>query len=115
MKILKNSLIISSYLLLTAVFFASGYAIGNTQGKNAAPVTNDTDTVSAVSQGRIYFLALEDGTLNLYRISGGEREVMESEKIAEDIYPSSDIKELKNGITFDNLPDAQLVFEDFVS
>ena len=114
MKILKNSLIVFSYLLLTAVFFAGGYSVGSARVKSEMPVT-DTEAVNAVSTGKVYSISLEEGTLTLYRISGGEREVMASEMIAEDIYPSDDVKALKNGITFDNLPDAQSVFEDFVS
>ena len=39
MKILKNSIIAASYLLLTALFFAGGYAIGNVSTKNIVATT----------------------------------------------------------------------------
>lgn len=110
MKILKNSAAVLSYLLLTALFFAGGYAIGGISAKGGGE-----ESVETASTARVYFLSLEAEMLNLYRISGGEREVMASERITETIYPSDDIRELKNGITFDNLSDAQAVFEDFVS
>lgn len=114
MKILKNGVKITSYVLLTALFFAGGYAVGTVRATTARQ-TNDTVAAETAATGRVYFLSLEDGMLNLYRISGGEREVMASESITERIYPSDDVRELKNGIVFDNLPDAQAVFEDFVS
>lgn len=38
-----------------------------------------------------------------------------SEEISENVFPSEDIDELKKGVEFDNLDEAQQMFENFVS
>lgn len=117
MKILKNSIIVSSYVLLTAAFFFGGYAIGHMRGNEVVLMTPEpVKAVDAiVPEHNIYYLILEDDTLNFYRISGGEKNLIAGEKISIDIYPTDDIADLKNGVTFDNIEDAQALFENFVS
>lgn len=117
MKVLKNSIIVSSYVLLTAAFFFGGYAMGNMRGDNVVLVTPEpARAVEAIApEHNIYYLILEDGSLNFYSISDGEKTLVAGEKISADIYPSDDIDDLKNGVTFDNIEDAQALFENFVS
>lgn len=117
MKILKNSIIAASYLLLTALFFAGGYAIGNVSTKNIVATTPEpTAALEAVSDGNImYGLLLESGKLNLYSIKDNQRELIAEESITEEIYPSDDIRDLKSGLIFDNFDEAQALFENFVS
>lgn len=117
MKILKNSIIISSYVLLALAFFFGGYAAGK-RPENRTVMNNSEEVkeVEAVTPLKsIYYLVIEDDALNLYNISNGERLLVASEVISENIYPSEDIRELKNGVTFDNIEDAQALFENFVS
>lgn len=117
MKILKNSIIVASYLLLTALFFAGGYAIGNVSTKNIVAATPEpTAALEAVSDGNIiYGLLLESGKLNLYSIKDNHRELIAEESITEEIYPPDDIRDLKSGLIFDNFDEAQALFENFVS
>ena len=117
MKILKNSIIAASYLLLIALFFAGGYAIGNVSTKNIVAATPEpTAALEAVSDGNIiYGLLLESGKLNLYSIKDNHQELIAEESITEEIYPPDDIRDLKSGLIFDNFDEAQALFENFVS
>lgn len=117
MKILKNSIMISSYLLLTGLLFFGGYALGNIQKSETVLISPEpVNAVDAIASVRnIYYLALEDNSLNLYSVLDGEKTLIAGEKISADIYPPDDIEDLINGVTFDNIEDAQALFENFVS
>ncbi len=118
MKILKNSIIISSYVLLTALFFFGGYAVGNIGSKKDIVLVTPEPVKAAdaaISGKQTYRIVLENGELNFYSIQDGEEHLITSEKISENIYPGDDIADLTNGVNFDNIEDAQAMFENFVS
>lgn len=46
---------------------------------------------------------------------GDNKTAILSEEISENVFPSEDIDELKKGVEFDNLDEAQQMFENFVS
>ena len=103
MKILKNTLIVSSYVLLVALFFGGGYAIGRIGVSDSVPTP--MPTVAAV----------ENGLLQINKCVGDNKTAILSEEISENVFPSEDIDELKKGVEFDNLDEAQQMFENFVS
>lgn len=116
MNNLKKTAAISSYILLTALFFFGGYALGNIQNREVAnPTTEPAVEVNAPLEADIYYLILEEGILSFYSISDGEKTLIASENISENIYPTDDMRDLKNGVMFDNIEDAQALFENFVS
>ena len=86
MKILKNTLIVSSYVFLVALFFGGGYEV-----------------------------KVENGLLQINKCVGDNKMAILSEEISENVFPSEDIDELKKGVEFDNLDEAQQMFENFVS
>lgn len=121
MKNLKNTLIISSYVLLVALFFSGGYALGKIGAKenntstpmptmNAVAANADSEVKSPV-----YKVIAEDGVLKIYRCIGDEKTVITSEKISESVFPTEDIEELRKGVEFERLEGAQQMFENFVS
>lgn len=117
MKILKNTAILTSYILLVAIFFCGGYALGR---KNTEPVVlYDENTAVEVNSDNVndvsYEVKIEDGILSINERRGDDRKMLLSEKISESIYPKDDISELKTGIEFDTLDKAQSLFENFVS
>lgn len=117
MKILKRSILVSSYAVLTVLLFFGGYAMGNIRKNETVLVSpQPVEAVDAISSVQnLYYLKLESDTLNLYSVSNGEKTLITGEKISSDIYPSDDVKDLLNGVTFDNIEDAQALFENFVS
>ena len=125
MNIIKNSLIIASYVLLIAVFFMCGYAFGNykIEPADVAVATYEPVSEAAVNAVKmdekeevtVYMVLMENDVLNLYSVNGGEKILLGSEKISANIFPREDIEMLKNGITTDNLAEAQELFENFVS
>lgn len=121
MKILKNTLLISSYLLLVALFFFGGYAIGrreiNNEGTFPEPTMYAAWSEQEVEERRSpeYEVIIEDGILKIYKCIGENKSVIMSEEISESIFPRQDIKELKDGVRFDRLEAAQQMFENFVS
>ena len=121
MKILKNTLLISSYLLLIALFFFSGYALGrreiNDEGMFPEPTVYTAWSLQETGERRSpeYEVIIEDGFLKIYKCIGADKTIIMSEKISESIFPRQDIKELKDGVRFDRLEAAQQMFENFVS
>lgn len=121
MKNLKNTLIISSYLLLVALFFSGGYAIGKiSTEKTAEPMPLETPEAvetSVTEQKRFpeYEVKIEEGVLKIYKCIGEKKEVVTSEEISVDVFPREDIEELGRGVRFERLEQAQYLFENFVS
>lgn len=118
MKKMKNTLIISSYLLLVALFFSVGYALGSagTKGNGSpVPVMETYEIPETEIETPEYELISEDGVLTIYRCIGSSRNVIMSEEISEDIFPKEDIEELREGVRFKRLEQAQQMFENFVS
>lgn len=120
MKILKNTLIISSYVLLVALFFGGGYAIGRIGVSGSVPTP--MPTVAAVEEVNandvkttVYEVKVENGLLQINKCVGDNKTAILSEEISENVFPSEDIDELKKGVEFDNLDEAQQMFENFVS
>ncbi len=125
MKILKKTLIISSYVLLVALFFGGGYAIGRI-GTDTVPDTAVTppEATAAAEQAMsgsveetapYYEVIAESNMLKIYRCEGKVKDTVASEQISIDIYPRSDVAELREGVSFDSLAEAQRMFENFVS
>lgn len=119
MKKIKNTLIITSYVLLVALFFATGYALGR---KNTAPISEpvlEEDTVkaggSSVIEAPSYEVKYEDGKIKINKCIGEMKETVTSEIISERVFPPDDIAELKKGVQFERLEAAQQMFENFVS
>lgn len=124
MEKLKNSLIIASYVLLMTLFFAGGYAVGNIKAvpedTAASAVTPAEDTVSAPpvieeEKVTVYTVIMENSDLYLYSVTDGVNTEIARHKISEGIFPARDMDMLRNGVTMDNLGDAQELFENFVS
>lgn len=121
MKKLKNTLIISSYVLLVALFFGGGYAIGRIgAGQEETPIPVQTPgTIETVSEnfveGPIYKVVIEDSVLKIYKCIGEEKTIIMSEEISENVFPKDDIEELRAGVEFERLEQAQQMFENFVS
>lgn len=118
MNRIRNSIIIAAYVLLVGVFFCGGYAIGSMQETSSKMTENVTKPVAAVNpvqEETVYKLSLENGRLSLYKVSEGINELMAYEDISTDIYPQEDIRELEGGVVFDNIEEAQMLFENFVS
>ena len=125
MKILKNTLIVSSYVLLVALFFGGGYAIGRIGMSDSVPTP--MPTVAAVEEVNandvkttVYEVKVENGLLQINKCVGDNKTMADktailSEEISENVFPSEDIDELKKGVEFDNLDEAQQMFENFVS
>lgn len=121
----KNSIIIAAYVLLMTVFFMGGYAFGSyrTEPTEVVKATAEPRTEEAVSavnvreaeEMTVYTVIMEDGVLYLYSVTGEERTQIASEKISESIFPKDDMEKLRNGVTTDNIGDAQELFENFVS
>lgn len=121
MKNLKNTLIVSSYVLLVALFFGGGYAIGRI-GINTVDepeVTMLPDTVQTVSEALVespvYEVIIEDGELKIYKCIGEDKTVVAREEISVNVFPRSDVEELTRGVRFERLEAAQQMFENFVS
>lgn len=120
MKILKNTLIVSSYVLLVALFFGGGYATGRIGVSDSVPTP--MPTVAAVEEVNandvkttVYEVKVENGLLQINKCVGDNKTAILSEEISENVFPSEDIDELKKGVEFDNLDEAQQMFENFVS
>lgn len=121
MKNLKNTLIISSYVLLVALFFGGGYAIGRigTTEKPSAVVVQTPPVIEAVAgqevESPVYEVIIEDGILKINKCIGEIKTVVVSEEISENVFPYDDIEELRRGVIFERLEQAQQMFENFVS
>ena len=121
MKNLKNTLIISSYVLLVALFFTGGYALGKIGGgkdEAAAPLPTMSAAMANVEseiKSPVYEVIIEDGVLKIYKCIDDEKTVITSEEISESVFPREDVEELKKGVKFERLEAAQQMFENFVS
>ena len=118
MKKMKNTLIISSYVLLVAMFFSGGYALGRMGMKEEVIPTPTMSVVEATEmdiETPEYELIIEEGMLTIYKCIGDSKSVIMSEEISENIFPKDDIEELKRGVRFERLEQAQQMFENFVS
>lgn len=118
---LKNTLIISSYVLLVALLFSGSYVVGkSTMRKDVPkPVEETAEVVETVTDNEVkapyYEVCMEDGRLIIYKCIGNIKSVVASEEISESIFPKDDVAELKAGVRFDRLDGAQQMFENFVS
>ena len=119
---LKNTLIISSYVLLVALLFSGSYVLGRSTVRRGAPEPTAepaAETVETVTEDEVkapfYEVVMEDGKLIIYKCIGNTKSVVASEEVSESIFPKDDVKELKKGVKFDRLYGAQQMFENFVS
>lgn len=122
MKKMKNTVIIASYVLLMALFFSGGYALGKigTEKDIADTVPIPTpETVETVFEKKAespnYEVIIENGKLIIYKCIGENKELITSEEISENVFPRDDVEELKKGVRFERLEGAQQMFENFVS
>lgn len=117
----RNTLIIFAYVLLMVLFFFGGYTIGGIQnGDVSLTSTPEPLIVPAVAPNTAqnsysYEIILSNSELLLYKIDGDTRELLYSHPISENIFPKEDMEELKNGVKFEKLSDAQSLLENFVS
>ena len=128
MEKFKNSIIIASYVLLMTLFFAGGYAFGsrktppaeekNTVVSAAIPTGEAVKTAVTADEEEevtVYTVIMEGSDLYLYSVTNGVNTEIARHKISEGIFPEGDMQMLRNGVTMDNLGDAQEMFENFVS
>lgn len=121
MKILKNTLIVSSYVLLVALFFTGGYAIGKIGVEKETPaapqITPEAVAAAAekTAEGPEYEVVIEDGGLKIYKCIGDIKTIVMSEEISEAVFPPDDVRDLREGVRFERLEQAQQMFENFVS
>ena len=119
--IMKNTLIVCAYVLLMVLFFFGGYAMGGARREKttvAVSATPEPVTVPAAVAGpqkSRYELVLENSELFLYKRDGESSELLYSHPIIETVFPREDVEELRNGVWFDSLDDAQSLLENFVS
>ena len=120
MKI-KNTLIISSYVLLVALLFSGSYVLGRSTVRKDVPdnIEETAEAVETVTDNEVkapyYVVCMEDGKLIIYKCIGSIKSIVASEEISESIFPKDDVAELKEGVRFDRLDGAQQMFENFVS
>lgn len=115
---IKNILIVAAYVLLMVLFFFGGYTVGGIQQKQLAVVSTPQPyavPAAALNTSVKYQLILINSELFLYKDTGNIHELLYTHPIPEHIFPPEDIEELKNGIYFDKLSDAQSLLENFVS
>lgn len=120
----RNIIVIATYLFLTAIFFAIGYAIGFKNGEvllsepyvsaSAGNAETTNIPIATVSPSQ-YRVILEDGELRLYLDKNGEGRLISNEKVSEDSFPAHDIATLKEGKSFDTLDEALALMENFLS
>ncbi len=127
MEKFKNSIIIASYVLLMTLFFAGGYAFGsrktppaeekNTVVSAAIPTGEAVKTAGMADEEEVtvYTVIMEGSDLYLYSVTNGVNTEIARHKISEGVFPAGDMQMLRNGVTMDNLGDAQEMFENFVS
>lgn len=102
------------------LFFFGGYTIGSVYGTQV-PVSPTAEpqiipaAASEVKSVSKYELILSNSELMLFKRVNERRELLYSHPIIESLYPPDDIEELKHGVDFDNLSDAQSLLENFVS
>lgn len=118
--IMKNTLIVCAYVLLMVLFFFGGYAMGGARRETTVAVSATPEPVTvpaavAGPQKARYELVLENSELFLYKRDGESSELLYSHPIIETVFPREDVEELRNGVWFDSLDDAQSLLENFVS
>lgn len=119
----KNIFIAASYVLLAAVFFLAGFAVGGigggeeTEARTASVTTEEYDEVQATFFARTpyYEVIIEDSVLKINKCIGDDKILVTEEEISENVFPPDDMAELRDGIKFERLEQAQQMFENFVS
>lgn len=119
----RNIIISVSYVFLTAVFFAGGYAIGyrNGGGMLSTPTAvtttaeENTPVPSPTIQPSGYRVILEDSELRLYKDENGSSRLISHEEISEGAFPGYDIEILKGGRSFSTIEEALELMENFLS
>ena len=117
---IRNILIVAAYVLLMTLFFFGGYAVGGIEQKPIAvvstPQPNTIPAAAVQSEENVkYELILINSELFLYKNTSNSHELLYSHPITENIFPKEDTEELKKGIYFEKLEDAQSLLENFVS
>jgi hypothetical protein len=122
MKILKNTTIVLAYLLLVTLFFGGGYALGrltDAERVQTTSVQGSAEEINEESEREFvtphYELLLTDGTLEINKCIGESKTFIMGQEISEGLFPYEDVAELKKGITFKRLEEAQQMYENFVS
>lgn len=121
-KELRKILAVTGYALMVALFFFGGYAMGGRTVENEPlPIISAEPAEPAAKTGTVqeprtgYELIAEDEMLRLYRIDGAKRDMAAQEQISLELFPYEDRETLKEGVFFDELGEAQAMFENFVS
>lgn len=120
---------IATGIIFVGMGFAAGYTVSELLGKDAvapveavltvqtaAPIT-DTPTPEPTATveyyGVHYIIAAQNDVLILYEADGDSKKILRKSKINVNSFPSSDITELKNGITTGTLEGALEIWEGF--
>ena len=119
---MKNTLIISSYVLVAALLFSGAYVAGRTGMSRDIPAVNTADNneiPETVPESAVhtpeYEVIYEDGKIIIYKCIGEIRSVVTSENVSEGVFPKADMDALRKGVRFERLENAQQMFENFVS
>ena len=118
----QNIITIAAYVLLMVLFFMFGYFVGmtNTKSNSSKAVPHNTYTQSAslpttIEEKDFYNVKIDGSTLLLTKVNSVGREVIYSVEISESIFPPDDIDELKEGINFSSIYEANAFIENFTS
>lgn len=115
----RNILTIAAYVLLMTLFFFGGYAVGGIEQKTVAvvstPQPKSVQAAASIQEPARYELILINSELFLYKNTSNSHELLYSHPITENIFPKEDTDELKKGLYFEKLEDAQSLLENFVS
>jgi len=118
----QNIITIAAYVLLMVLFFMFGYFVGmtNTKSSSSKAVPHNTYTQSAslpttIEEKDFYNVKIDGNTLLLTKVNSVGREVIYSVEISESIFPPDDIDELKEGINFSSIYEANAFIENFTS
>lgn len=120
---IRNILLITSYVLLTGLFFTVGYTAGyhNGGGMLSTSATVETEKKEPTPQPspsltpEQYRVVLEDNELRLYKDDGGVSRVISHEQISENSFPTHDVETLRQGCVFTTLEEAISLMENFLS
>ncbi len=109
-------------------FFAAGVFLGLTLPRVQTPAANEEKP--AVMQGSMaesaaqplqtpvpaeeYIVSASKGRLCLFKVSSDEVTLIKSADISEQLYPSSDIKRLEDGIRASTEPEAMEIWENYI-
>jgi hypothetical protein len=115
-RILRGAAAVFAYIFIACGLFYCGYMRGSSSAAVSVAVPSQPDAEES-TEAPIgydgYEVIAEGGRLCLYEVKNDQKSLIESREVSMEIFPADDTYELKEGIRFDNIADAQSLFEDF--